>query len=109
VTGGRARPSTRSRSIGQFSAWCPPRSGFSEHSPGIVTSISRRVPTTCELDHTPCDLFGACGLGILSEAAERAVHRCNQPRELIDTDTVLRDITTDDLRNQARINPCLSG
>ena len=38
------------------------------------------------------------------EAAERAMHRCNQPRELIDTDTVLRDITTDDLRDQAGID-----
>jgi hypothetical protein len=32
------------------------------------------------------------------------VHRCNQPGELIDADTVLRDITTYDLRNQAGIN-----
>jgi len=39
-----------------------------------------------------------------AEAAERAMHRRNQARNLISTDTILRNITTDDLRNQAEIN-----
>ena len=37
---------------------------------------------------------------IRAETTERAVHRCNQPRELIHADTVLRDLTTDDLGDQ---------
>ena len=41
---------------------------------------------------------------VRSEAAERAMHRRNQPRELIDTDTVLRDITADDLGDQAGVD-----
>ena len=32
------------------------------------------------------------------------MHRRNQAPNLIDADTILRDITTDDLRNQAEIN-----
>ena len=40
----------------------------------------------------------------LAEATEGAMHRCNQSRELIDGDTILRNITTDDLRYQAGIN-----
>lgn len=40
----------------------------------------------------------------LAEATERAMHCRNQSRNLIDGDTILRDITTDDLRNQDRIN-----
>jgi hypothetical protein len=40
----------------------------------------------------------------LDEATERAMHRRNQSRHLINTDTILRDITPDDLRDQAKIN-----
>ena len=40
----------------------------------------------------------------LAEAAEGAMHRRNQARELIDADTILSDITTDNLRNQAPID-----
>jgi len=40
----------------------------------------------------------------LAEATECAMHRRNQSRKLINGDTILRDITTDDLRNQARID-----
>jgi hypothetical protein len=40
----------------------------------------------------------------LDEATERAMHRRNQSRNLINADTILRDITPDDLRNQAEIN-----
>ena len=32
------------------------------------------------------------------------MYGCNQARELIDSDSVFRDITLDDTRNQARIN-----
>ena len=32
------------------------------------------------------------------------MHRRNQSRHLINTDTILRDITPDDLRDQAKIN-----
>ena len=32
------------------------------------------------------------------------MHRRNQARELIDADTILSDITTDNLRNQAPID-----
>ena len=54
--------------------------------------------------HRRCQRFGHGRRRVRPKAAERAVHRCNQPGELIDADTVLRDITTDDLRNQAGIN-----
>jgi hypothetical protein len=40
----------------------------------------------------------------LAEATECAMHRHNQSRKLINGDTILRDITTDDLGNQAGIN-----
>ena len=40
----------------------------------------------------------------LDEATERAMHRRNQSRHLINTDTILRDINPDDLRDQAKIN-----
>jgi hypothetical protein len=40
----------------------------------------------------------------LAEATERAMHFCNQARELIDADSILRDVATDDPRNQAEIN-----
>ena len=40
----------------------------------------------------------------LDKATERAMHRRNQSRHLINADTILRDITPDDLRNQAKIN-----
>ena len=40
----------------------------------------------------------------LAEATERTMHRRNQSRKLINGDTILRDITTDDLRYQAGIN-----
>jgi hypothetical protein len=40
----------------------------------------------------------------LAEATERAMHDGNQSRKLINGDTVLCDITTDDLHNQARIS-----
>ena len=40
----------------------------------------------------------------LAEATERAMHRRNQSRELINGDTILPDITTDDLGDQAGIN-----
>ena len=40
----------------------------------------------------------------LAEANERAMHFCNQARELIDADSILRDVATDDPRNQAEIN-----
>ena len=40
----------------------------------------------------------------LAEATERAMHRRNQSRYLINADTILRDITPDDLRDQAKIN-----
>jgi len=40
----------------------------------------------------------------LAEATERATHFCNQARELIDADSILRDVATDDPRNQAEIN-----
>jgi hypothetical protein len=33
------------------------------------------------------------------------MHRRNQARDLVDADTTLRDMTTDDLRNQAGVNP----
>ncbi len=36
---------------------------------------------------------------VCPEATEGAMHRRDQPRNLIDADTVLRDITCDDLRN----------
>src|SRR5439155_17470221 len=39
-----------------------------------------------------------------AKATERAVHRRNQARELIDADSILRDIATDNPRNQAEIN-----
>jgi hypothetical protein len=38
------------------------------------------------------------------EAAERAVYRCDQTPDLIDTDTVLPDITPNNLRNQVGID-----
>jgi len=38
------------------------------------------------------------------EVAERAVHRCDQTPDLIDTDTVLPDITPNNLRNQVGID-----
>jgi hypothetical protein len=44
----------------------------------------------------------------LAKATERAMHRRNQARELIDADSILRDIATDNPRNQAEIN-CLRG
>jgi hypothetical protein len=40
----------------------------------------------------------------LAEATERAMHFCNQARELIDADSILRDVATDDPHNQAEIN-----
>jgi hypothetical protein len=40
----------------------------------------------------------------LAKATERAVHRRNQARELIDGDNILRDIAADNPRNQAEIN-----
>ena len=40
----------------------------------------------------------------IAEAAEGAMHHRNQAPDLIDTDAIFRDITTDDLRNQARID-----
>ena len=40
----------------------------------------------------------------LAEATERAMHRRYQSRNLINADTILRDITPDDLRDQAEIN-----
>ena len=40
----------------------------------------------------------------LAEANERAMHFCNQARELIDADSILRDVATDDPRNQAEIS-----
>ena len=44
----------------------------------------------------------------LAKATERAMHRRNQACELIDADSILRDIATDNPRNQAEIN-CLRG
>ena len=44
----------------------------------------------------------------LAEATERAMHRRNEARELIEADSILRDIATDDPRNQEEIN-CLRG
>ena len=40
----------------------------------------------------------------LDEATERTMHRRNQSRNLINADTILRDITPDNLRDQAEIN-----
>ena len=40
----------------------------------------------------------------LAKATERAMHRRNQARELIDADSILRDIATDDPRSQAGVN-----
>ena len=48
--------------------------------------------------------FGREHRRVRAETTERAVHRCDQTPDLIDTDTILRDITTDDVRNQAGIN-----
>jgi hypothetical protein len=41
----------------------------------------------------------------LAKAGKRAMHHRNQSRNLINGDIILRDITPDDLRNQAEINP----
>jgi hypothetical protein len=40
----------------------------------------------------------------LAEATERPMHRCDQTPDLIDTDTVLPDITPNNLRDQTRID-----
>ena len=40
----------------------------------------------------------------LAEATERAMHRRYQTCHLINVDTILRDITPDNLRDQAEIN-----
>ena len=40
----------------------------------------------------------------LAEAAEGTMYCCNQPRHLIEPDTIFSDITTDDLRHHARIH-----
>jgi hypothetical protein len=40
----------------------------------------------------------------LAEATERAMHRRYQSRYLINADTISRDITSDDFRNQAEID-----
>jgi hypothetical protein len=42
--------------------------------------------------------------GALAEATERAMHFCNQARDLIDADSILRDVATDDPHNQAKIS-----
>ena len=39
-----------------------------------------------------------------AKATERAMHRRDEARELIDADGILRDVATDDPRNQAAIN-----
>ena len=56
--------------------------------------------------HRRCQHFRQGRRRVSPEATERAVYRCNQPRELIDTDTALRDITTDDLGDQAGSTFC---
>ena len=48
--------------------------------------------------------FGREHRRVRAETTERAMHRCDKTPDLIDTDTVLPDITTDDLRNQAGID-----
>ena len=44
----------------------------------------------------------------LAKTTERAMHCRNEARELIDADNILRDVATDDSRNQEEIN-CLRG